>query len=164
MNKNLSILTVITLGAFLMSACAQTMPAAASGPGQPVVVTAVPAVSGKPLSEMTPETPTASPNDSSNTGQKTVTRDDNGKTISMVVGENFLLKLGAEYTWEITVSDQNVLSRAKNIAVIEGAQGVYNALQAGTVTVSAAGDPLCRKSKPACGMPSVQVDFTVTVK
>jgi hypothetical protein len=139
------------------------MPAAASGPGGPVVVTSVPSVSGKPLSEMTPETPTASPADPG-TGQKIVTRDDNGKTISLAVGESFLLKLGAEYTWEITVSDQNVLSRAKNITVVADAQGVYDALQAGTVTVSAAGDPLCRQSKPACGMPSVQVDFTVIVK
>ena len=168
MKNPLSILTVTVIGALLLSACAQQANAQpARQPGEvmtqvPEVSTAMPGISGQPLSQVTPETPTPVVNTAG--GQVTVTRDFQGQTITLAVGESFLLKLGEEYTWEIIVSDESVVSRAKNIAVIRGAQGVYDALKTGTVTVSAMGDPLCRQSKPACGMPSVQMDFTVIVK
>ena len=97
-------------------------------------------------------------------GSQTVTLEDRGKTITMNVGESFLLKLGEIYNWDVSISDQNVLSRVKNIAVIRGAQGVYQANQAGTVTLSATGDPACRQSKPACAMPSLLFTITVVVK
>jgi len=90
-----------------------------------------------------------------------ITLDDEGKTIQMAVGESFLLKLGEQYDWAVTISDQSVVSRVKNIAVVRGAQGVYDALQAGTVTLTATGDPACRQSQPPCMMPSRL--FTVTI-
>jgi hypothetical protein len=163
MNKTVSTLSFIVISICILSACAQKAPVQEPVPPVVEVSTAVPAGIGQPLSEMTPETPTPVSN-SNQDGQKIVTRDAQGQTITMAVGENFLLQLGEGYTWEITISNQNVLSRVKNIAVVLGAQGIYEALQPGTVTVSAAGDPLCRQSKPACGMPSIQVDFTVVVK
>jgi hypothetical protein len=97
-------------------------------------------------------------------GSLTVTLDDQGKTVNMNVGDSFLLKLGEQYNWDIAISDQAVLSRVKNIAVIRGAQGIYDALQAGTVTLSATGDPLCRQSQPACEMPTILFSVKVTVK
>lgn len=170
MNKTVSNLTIIVIGALLLSACAQKalaqQPAeAATQQPAPVAVevgTAVPGVVSQPLSEMTPVTPTPITADAS--GQTIITRDAQGQTINMAVGQSFLLQLGEGYTWDIVISDQSVLDRDKNIAVVKGAQGVYEALKAGTVTVSASGDPLCRQSKPACGMPSIQVEFTVIVK
>ncbi len=93
-----------------------------------------------------------------------VTLDDQGKTIPLAVGESFLLKLGEEYNWDISISDQAVLSRVKGIAVIRGAQGIYEARQPGTVTLSAAGDPQCRQSQPACALPSLLFSVTVIVK
>ena len=92
-----------------------------------------------------------------------VTLADNGKTIHMAVGQSFLLKLGEDYDWSITVSDQNVINRVKNIAVIRGAQGVYDALARGTSTLSATGDPLCRTATPACASPSILFSITVIV-
>jgi hypothetical protein len=97
-------------------------------------------------------------------GSLIVTLDDQGKTLSMAVGDSFLLKLGEAYNWDISISDQAVLSRVIGIAVIRGAQGVYQAHQAGTVFLSASGDPQCRQSQPPCGMPSMQFSVTITVK
>jgi hypothetical protein len=50
-----------------------------------------------------------------------VTLDNQGKTITLVVGESFLLKLGETYNWGVAISNQAVLSRVMNIAVIRGA-------------------------------------------
>jgi hypothetical protein len=92
-----------------------------------------------------------------------VTLADNGKTIHMKVGQSFLLKLGETYDWSITVSDQNVISRVKNIAVIRGAQGVYDAIAKGNAILSAVGDPQCRTATPACSSPSVMFSVTLIV-
>jgi hypothetical protein len=92
-----------------------------------------------------------------------VTLADNGKTIHMVVGQSFLLKLGLNYDWNISVSDQNVISRVKNIAVIVGAQGVYDALAKGTAVLSAVGDPQCRTATPPCASPSIMFSVNIIV-
>jgi len=169
MNKVVSSFTVMMIGALLVSACAQKALAQdTSGTPQPAstsikVSTAQPGVLSQPLSEITPQVVTPAPN-AGPAGQKIVTRNDHGRTFNLAVGDTLLVQLGEGYTWEILVSDQNVFSRVKNITVINGAQGVYEALKAGTVAVTANGDPLCRQSKPACGMPSIQMEFTVDVK
>ncbi len=126
-----SFLMILMTGAIFLSACAT----------QPI----------QPVPLVTPQ-----PN-----GSQTVTVDDQGKTITLVVGERFLLNLGEGYNWEVSISDQAVVSRVIGITVIRGAQGVYQANQAGSVTLTATGDPLCRQSQPACGMPSRL--FTVTI-
>jgi hypothetical protein len=95
---------------------------------------------------------------------QTITLDDQGKTITLAVGDSFLLKLGEAYNWDVSISDQAVLSRVIGIAVIRGAQGVYAAHLTGTVTLSATGDPQCRQSQPACAMPSLLFTITVMVK
>jgi hypothetical protein len=61
----------------------------------------------------------------------------------------------------VTVDNENVLRREMGVLVIKGAQGIYQALAPGTATLTASGDPLCLKSRPACAMPSIL--FTVTV-
>ena len=110
------------------------------------------------------ESVTDTPSGPSADNGKTVTLDDRGKTVSLAVGETFLLKLGEVYTWDISLSDESVISRVKNIMVIRGAQGVYQALKPGTATLTATGDPLCRQTKPACAMPSILFEVTLVVK
>jgi hypothetical protein len=161
MNRMAPVLTIVVMS--MLVACAQQGPDQV-GSGTPEAGPAVTATPGGAVGEMTPEPPTSTPIEPAAGGQKIVTLEDQGKTISLAVGEGFLLKLGDEYTWEITISDQNVLSRVKNIAVVRGAQGIYDALQAGTATLSATGDPQCRQSKPPCAMPSIQFEITVVVK
>jgi hypothetical protein len=144
MKRIASILNFVVMGVLILSACTQ----------QP----------GQGGTQATPEPPTSTPAEAAAGGQVIVTLDDQGKTIHLAVGEGFLLQLGEEYTWEVNISDQNVLSRVKNIAVVRGAQGVYDALQAGTVTLSAAGDPQCRQSQPPCAKPSIQFEVTIVVE
>ena len=113
---------------------------------------------------VSPPPPTSASSDPTAVGQKVITLADQGSTIYLSVGESFLLQLGEEYIWDVSVSDQNVVSRVRNITVVRGAQGVYNALQAGTVTLSATGDPVCRQSNPPCAMPSILFEIKIVVK
>ena len=168
-----SMLITSVLGALMMTACAQSTPAAANSTPDGAVPTstavavvvggtASTSVEGGPVTSSTPDPVTQIAPTSD--GQTVVTLDDRGKTINMKTGESFLLQLGEVYTWDVTISDQSVLSRVMNIAVVRGAQGVYTAHQPGTVTLTANGDPLCRQSKPPCGMPSMFFTVTVIVK
>jgi hypothetical protein len=85
---------------------------------------------------------------------RTVTLADDGTTIDLAIGDRFLLNLGRDFNWTVSVDDQSVLSRVPNIAVIQGAQGIYLARAPGHATLSATGDPPCRKATPPCGAPS----------
>jgi hypothetical protein len=93
-----------------------------------------------------------------------VSLQDNGKTIHIGVGQRFLLDLGDQYNWQVNVADQSVVSRVVNITVIRGAQGVYEAHQAGQTTLEASGDPPCRLAQPPCMIPSIIFQVTVVVQ
>ncbi len=162
MKKIASILILFVLCILIVSACAPQR-STQSGPATPAVKPDSTVTSSVATVEMTPLPPTGTPGETAAAGQKIVTLDDQGQTINLMVGESFLLNLGDAYAWEVNISDQNVLSRAKNITVVRGAQGVYDANQAGTVTLSASGDPLCRQSQPPCALPSVLFMITVVV-
>jgi hypothetical protein len=96
---------------------------------------------------------------------KAVTLEDEGKTISMKVGDRFLLNLGtAIYEWTLSIDDQTVLSRVKNVMTIQGSQGLFEALKVGTTRLQADGDPLCARANPACKMPSRLFTITVLVE
>ena len=182
--KITSIITLGVISTLLMTACAQAKPepptstpsAAGSATTPPApgpatilvepggVVTSAQGSTSLPLSEMTSNPPAQTQPALTPGGQKIITRDDQGKTIALIVGERFLLQLGEQYTWDISISDQTVLSRVINIAVVNGAQGVYEAHQTGTVKLTANGDPLCRQSQPPCMMPSIAFEITLVVK
>jgi len=112
-----------------------------------------------------PGNPTPTPGDAPAEGVTlNLTLEDNGKTIHMKQGERLLLKLGEAYTWDMTISDMAVLSRVKNVMVIRGAQGLYDAAQAGQSVITAHGDPTCLSEKPACAQPSILFTATVIVE
>ena len=73
-------------------------------------------------------------------GPTVVTLDDRGKTIQLAVGQSFLLKLGETFDWTVNISDQTVISRVRNIMVVRGAQGVYDALKGKDVFGAAKSD------------------------
>jgi hypothetical protein len=73
----------------------------------------------------------------------TVTRDDNGRTITLQPGDRFLLKLGDDLDWTVAVDDPSVVSRVPNITVVRGAQGVYEARNTGATDLTAAGTVHC---------------------
>jgi hypothetical protein len=93
-----------------------------------------------------------------------ITLADNGQTLTFQAGQSLLLFLGEDYNWSLSISDQNVISRVKNIATIRGSQGVFDALKPGTSVLSAVGDPTCLDLKPACAQPSIQFQVTIVVQ
>jgi len=105
-----------------------------------------------------------STSESGQTSNQIVTLAQNNQEIHLKNGERFLLKLGNNYNWNIDITDQTIVSRVINIMVINGAQGIYEAHNTGTTTLTAQGDPLCLNSIPRCAMPSVlfRVNITVT--
>jgi hypothetical protein len=114
-------------------------------PAQPVAVVPVLAGGG----------PTAAPPAPPSAGQgATVTLTDDGMTIRLRVGDRFLLDLGDPYIWDVTIADPSIVSRVVNIAVVRGAQGVYEARAAGETRLQAIGDLPCRQSRPPCLAPS----------
>ncbi|VVB87762.1 Uncharacterised protein [uncultured archaeon] len=95
---------------------------------------------------------------------QTVTLADNGRTITLNVNETFLLKLGENFDWNITIDDPAIFSRVVNVLVVRGAQGIYIAHKPGSATLTAVGSPECLKSKPPCGMPSILFRVNVVVQ
>jgi hypothetical protein len=87
---------------------------------------------------------------------------DDGRTISIRVGQRLLVNLGEQFDWTVQVADPSIVSRVPNISVVRGAQGVYQANRVGQTALTASGDPACRKAQPACAEPSrtlqVQLD------
>jgi len=71
------------------------------------------------------------------TSSQIVTLDNDGQTIALKTGESCLLKLGEEYDWTVTIADQSVLSRVKNLMVVRGAQGLYEANKTGSTALTA---------------------------
>jgi hypothetical protein len=90
----------------------------------------------------------------------TVTLANDLGTIQMQPGDTFLLMLGTGWNWDVTVSDTSALRRVPNITVIVGAQGIYQALQPGTVTLTAIGSLVC---SPGTACPLLARVFRVTV-
>jgi hypothetical protein len=90
-----------------------------------------------------------------------VTQADNGTTLHLVVGQQFLLDLGSSVDWAVTVADQGVVARVPGVLVIVGAQGIYAARATGTTTLSAIGSPHCTSG--ACPQYRIAFHLTVTV-
>lgn len=94
-----------------------------------------------------------------------ITLADNGTTLSMAVGQDFLLNLGGDtFEWTVDIDTQDVLSRVKNVMVIRGAQGIYEGVGRGNAVLTAQGDPRCRSSVPPCMMPSILFRITIVVQ
>lgn len=81
----------------------------------------------------------------------TVTLADNGRTMTLPVGGQFLLALGAG-DWTVHLSDPAVVARVPNVTAIRGAQGIFVAKRPGRTTLSA--------SEP--GGPEFRITITVT--
>jgi hypothetical protein len=94
-----------------------------------------------------------------------ITLDDNGKTFMLHPGETFLLNLGMDiFDWTVEIDNQNVLARVKNVLVIRGAQGIYEANNPGQAVLTAVGNPFCLNSVPACAAPSMLFKISVIVQ
>jgi hypothetical protein len=95
---------------------------------------------------------------------KDITLEDSGKSITLKTGQSFLLKLGEDFEWNVEVDNQGIVSRALNIMVIRGAQGVYEAHAPGHAILTAVGDPPCLHSDPPCKIHSTLFTLDIEVK
>ncbi|HEX9012474.1 MAG TPA: hypothetical protein VF813_03120 [Anaerolineaceae bacterium] len=144
------------------------IPPADTAVSVPVVSTAVgmatsgPAVTSMPLEGSTPTATGPLIVPTSGAGL-VIGRENSGQTVLMHVGERFVLTLGTQLEWTVTVSDQTVLHRVVNITPLVGSQGVYEALSPGSTVLNAVGDAACRKSTPPCMVPSFMFTLNVTV-
>jgi len=65
--------------------------------------------------------------------------------------------------WNVEIDNDDVVSRVKNIAVIRGAQGIYEAKIPGSATLSASGDLPCREEVPPCAAPTILFKIQINV-
>jgi hypothetical protein len=113
-----------------------------------------------PIMLVTPPTGTAAAPQAIPAGG--ITLSDDGKTFIVHQGDGFLLNLGTDtFDWTVSIDNQNVISREKNVMPIRGAQGVYQALAPGQAELSAVGVPICQSSVGPCMM--LEIYFKVTI-
>jgi len=107
----------------------------------------------------------ATPSDTPLSSPTTITFGDNGQSFIFHVGDSFLLDLGVDiYEWTVEIDNQDVFALNTGETAPEGTQGFFSALNAGTATLTAVGDPLCRKVSPPCGVPTILFKATLTVE
>ncbi len=116
--------------------------------------------SSTPVPTSTMPAATETPSGIPSTNALVVTLQNDGQTIHLKNGQSFLLKLGVDDSWTVTLSDPSVVSRIPNILVIRGAQGVYLAHKPGTTTMTAVGKPVCN---PGEVCPMLEIAFRVTL-
>jgi hypothetical protein len=92
-----------------------------------------------------------------------ITLQDNNNLIHLNKGDSFLLKLGDNFNWNVSIDNQTVVSRVPNVMVIRGAQGIYDAHNAGEAVLTAIGDPACRLTIPQCEIASVMFRLDIVV-
>ena len=88
-----------------------------------------------------------------------VTAADEGTTLHLAVGQQFLLRLGSGVDWTVKVADEQVVGRVTGVALPAGDQGVYEARTSGTTVLSAVGIPHCTSG--VC--PLFRLGFSVTI-
>lgn len=182
--------SLLLLSLISIAGCAQATafaPSPEATTAAPAVSTATPPASASPTVSASPTTdatvaPSSTPSAASPTetpapaatttavaattpapaGQLTVTQADNGRTIDLQPGQTFLLSLGSNLDWKVTVGDPAIVSRVVNVTVVRGAQGIYRANKPGHTTLQASGTPICQKGE-MCPMfvQLVKVDLVV---
>lgn len=93
-----------------------------------------------------------------------------GSSISLSLGERFLLYLPPEgepprVGWSISIigTDQTILTRTTDNLPIPDAQGFFQAVRPGQVTISAEGSPLCPPAPPQACLSGSHMGFDVGV-
>jgi len=157
-NKLLGLIFLTLIAALAVAGCSPSQ-VPGGGPSLTGIIVPGPTILPNDLQPTSTAAPVAT-----ESGQQVVALTDDGQAITMNVGDRFLLSLGEGYDWNVTISDPAVVSRVVNIQVVRGAQGVYEAHQAGSIELAASGDPVCRNAKPPCGMPSRIFYVTIVIK
>jgi photosystem II stability/assembly factor-like uncharacterized protein len=92
-----------------------------------------------------------------------VTLADDGRTLTLQVGQRLVLDLDRAYTWTVTVENPTVVGPLVDVPAPQGSQGVYEAFRSGQTTLTANGDPICRQAQPPCTLPPRQFQLQLVV-
>lgn len=90
-----------------------------------------------------------------------VTARDENTTIKLAKNQRFAVKFG-DLSWTLSFAPDGAITRVPNTIATDGYQGVYEANRAGTVTLSANGQPIC-KLHEACPQYIQQIQITFVV-
>jgi hypothetical protein len=96
-------------------------------------------------------------------GMTIVTTKDNFQTVHLSKNERFVIQLGSDLKWTLTFDPATGITRVPNSTTANGIQGIYEADQVGSITMHAAGAPVC-KAGQACPMFLVEDTVTFVVK
>lgn len=165
---------IAVLAAFFFSSCTTS--------NQPINEAAIPTVTLEPTSvvllypspvpsptqQPTPYmTPTLDPgaNDLPEYyGGLVITLDNVGETLKMRPQGGFLLRLGEEFQWDVTLTPQDIITLNQKVSLGPGEQGVFIARKKGSVILRAVGEPVCLANDPPCGLPSVLFQMNLLVE
>jgi hypothetical protein len=93
----------------------------------------------------------------------TITPDDNGQTFNINVGDRVVVKMGDTLKWTVDLDPQGILVPVPGVGTLaRGVQGIYEAVQPGTVTLTATGRPDC-SSGQVCPQFIQEVQVTIIV-
>ncbi|RPJ51911.1 MAG: hypothetical protein EHM21_01550 [Chloroflexi bacterium] len=124
--------------------------------------TSIPSATPVPPTPAPTTTPNLDPDDYF--GGMVVSLDEVGQTIPLRVTQNFLLSLGSDYTWRISIDPSWVASQNMKITPLPGEQGVFIARQRGKAVLRAEGEPACRQAQPPCERPNVVFMINIIVE
>lgn len=97
-------------------------------------------------------------------GGLVITLEDVGKTLTMRTQGGFLLRLGEEFNWSVTVTPSDVITLNSKVSLEPGEQGVYIARKRGSAVLQAIGEPVCLAYDPPCSLPNVLFEMNVLVE
>ncbi len=152
MKKNCSAVLILALA---LAACGETT-ARPDRPGTPVT----------PTSSAPPATIAPSPSPAPRREPIALTFQDGPvvRSVDLVVGDTFVLKLGDGYIWQVEIGDERIVARAPNSEATSDARGPYLARAPGQTELQITGDPACSKASPPCAMPSILYEVKITVR
>lgn len=96
-------------------------------------------------------------------GGLVITLDHVGQTIDMIPGQGFLLRLGDEYAWTVSIEPAELLTINRKITPELTEQGVYIARKKGKAYLSAIGVPGCKQLSPPCSRPNVLYRLMINI-
>lgn len=97
-------------------------------------------------------------------GGLTITLADQGKTINVEVGQQFLVNLGGGYGWRVAFEELKNIVAVPTLLPILGAQGIFQPVASGTVSFKAKGVPECNKDQPPCAQTPVEFEVTIAIE
>jgi len=117
-------------------------------------------LAGTPAQAGAPPTSTQAP---ASAQTITILPEDNGQTFNIQAGDRVVVKLGTDLNWTVDLDPTGILVPVPGVGtLVRGVQGIYQAVQPGTVVLTASGRPNCSGDQ-VCPDFIQQVQVTIVV-